>query len=251
VVLLAKNNFPVLDLHSHLKGGLTLDELLAWSRKTGIGYGVAVNCGLGFAVTNDAGVEAFLATVRGQPVFAGMQAEGREWVNLFTPATLAKFDYVFTDSMTWTDDHGRRMRLWIKDEVEVGDPQEFMETLVRRIEGIFDHEPIDIYVNPTYLPDVLAADYDRLWTEARMDRVVAAAKRNGIAIEINSRFKLPGQAFIRRAKAAGLKFTLGTNNGERDLGRLEYSLQMIRECGLGWEDMWMPGPNARSKRWTP
>ena len=43
---------------------------------------------------------------------------------------------------------------------------------------ILDTEPIDIYVNPTFLPDVIAAEYDALWTPERMDRVIAAAARN-------------------------------------------------------------------------
>ena len=57
--------------------------------------------------------------------------------------------------MTWTDNRGRRMRLWIPEEVgSISDPQEFMETLVERTVGILENEPIEIYVNPTFLPDV-------------------------------------------------------------------------------------------------
>ena len=86
-----------------------------------------------------------------------MQAEGREWVTMFSPETIAKFDYVFTDSMTWTNDRGKRMRLWIPNEVEIGDKQAFMDMLVERAVGILTNEPIDIYVNPTFLPEVIAS----------------------------------------------------------------------------------------------
>ena len=35
--------------------------------------------------------------------------------------------------MTWTDNHGKRMRTWIPEEVgTIADPQEFMDTLVSR-----------------------------------------------------------------------------------------------------------------------
>jgi hypothetical protein len=47
------------------------------------------------------------------------------------------------------------------------------------------------------------------------------------------------------AKQAGVKFSIGTNNADRDLGRIEYALQMIRECGLTWQNMWMPKPDGR------
>jgi len=236
----SRANFPVVDFHTHLKGGLTLDELLASSRETGFGHGVAVNCGLGFAITNDAGIDAFLRDFPRAPVFKGMQAEGREWVRLFSPAAIARFDYVFTDAMTIMDEQGRRSRLWIKEEVNIKDNQAFMERLVRTIEKIMAEEPIDIYVNPTFLPDVIAGEYDALWTEARKQRVIAAAAKNRIAIEISSRYELPKADFIRAAKKAGVKFTLGTNNPGREVLRNEYGLRMIRECGLSWQDMWTP-----------
>ncbi|HUU12486.1 MAG TPA: family 16 glycoside hydrolase [Terriglobia bacterium] len=236
-------NFPVVDYHTHLKGGLTLEEALAESRRLGIMYGIAVNCGLGFPITNDAGAEEFLASMKGQSVFVAMQGEGREWVKLFSKETIAKFDYAFTDAMTFTDDSGKRMRLWIKEEVgEIPDKDGFMKMYVDRILGVLNNEPIDIYVNPTFLPEVIAADYDRLWTPERMQKVIDAANKNGVAIEINSRYRLPSAAFIKAAKKGGVKFSFGTNNGERDLGRLEYCVAMAKECGLEWRDVFVPKP---------
>ena len=38
--------FDIIDLHAHLKGGLTIEGLLSHSRETGIRYGVAANCAL-------------------------------------------------------------------------------------------------------------------------------------------------------------------------------------------------------------
>lgn len=244
------NNFPVIDLHTHLKGGLTLGDVLQRQYRTGINAGVAVNCGLGFAITNDAGIDRALEELRHPLIWAAMQAEGREWLRLFSPAAIARFDYVFTDAMTFSDAQGRRMRLWIPDEVHIEDPQRFMDLLVERTVGILENEPIDIWVNPTYLPEVLAADYDRLWTPERRARVIAAAVRHGVAIEINDRFRLPSATFLREAKAAGAKFTFGTNNGGReDLGALRHSARMVRECGLEWSDFWVPGQRpSRAQR---
>jgi hypothetical protein len=241
------DNIPMVDFHVHLKSDLTLEEALRRSRENGIFYGIAINGGLNFPVSNDAGLEPFLRQLDGQPVFKAFQAEGREWVRLFTRQALEKFDYIFTDSMTWTDDSGKRMRTWIKSEVgEIADPQKFMDTLVDRAVGILNNEPIDIYVNPTYVPDQLAPDYDRLWTPERMNRIVAALAANGVAMEINNRYRLPSPAFIRLAKQAGVKFACGTNNAaSADLGRNEYCLEMIRECNLRWQDFWVPPPGGQ------
>jgi hypothetical protein len=239
---LGRDNFPLVDLHAHLKGGLTLEQALELSRATGMFLGVALNCGKGFPVESDEAALAFLKEMEGQPVFVAMQAEGREWVDMFSPEVRAQFDYVFTDSMTFTDHRGERTRLWIPDEVEVGDPQAFMDMLVGKAVGILENEPIDIYVNPTFLPEVLADDYDTLWTDARMKKVIDAAVKNDVAIEINGRYKLPSERFLRMAKEAGAKFTFGTNNaGADDLGDWSYPLEMQRALELGWQDMFVPG----------
>jgi histidinol phosphatase-like PHP family hydrolase len=246
IIRLSGGNTPLVDFHTHLKGSLPLASALANSRRTGIFYGIPVNCGLGNQITNDAGAEAFLKTMAGQPAFAGMQAEGREWVKMFSKDTVAKFDYVITDSMTFTDDNGRRMRLWIKQEVpEIKDKQAFMDMLVSRIVGILNNEPIDIYVNPTFLPDQIAAEYEQLWTPERMQKVIDAAKKNDVAIEINNRYKLPSVAFLKAARAAGVKFSCGTNNEGAELGRDEYCLQMMRECGLRPTDFFLPKPDGQ------
>jgi hypothetical protein len=239
---LGRDNFPLVDLHAHLKGGLTLEQALELSRATGMFLGVALNCGKGFPVESDEAALAFLKEMEGQPVFVAMQAEGREWVDMFSPEVRAQFDYVFTDSMTFTDHRGERTRLWIPDEVEVGDPQAFMDMLVGKAVGILENEPIDIYVNPTFLPEVIADDYDTLWTDARMKKVIDAAVKNDVAIEINGRYKLPSERFLRMAKEAGAKFTFGTNNaGADDLGDWSYPLEMQRALELGWQDMFVPG----------
>ena len=41
-------NFPIIDFHVHLKGGLTIDQACENSTKLGINYGIAPNCGLKF-----------------------------------------------------------------------------------------------------------------------------------------------------------------------------------------------------------
>ncbi len=233
-------NFPVIDFHVHLKGGLTIAQACENSVKLGINYGIAPNCGLKFPVTDDKSLFAYMDTVQSKPIFRGMQAEGREWITLFSPEAVAKFDYVFTDGMTWTDHKGRRMRLWIPEEAFVDNEQQFMDELIGKIESVVSQEPVDIHVNPTFLPAVIAAKYDELWTDSRIDRFVKVLAQNGVALEINSRYKLPTEKILRKAKEAGVKFSFGTNNTGSDLGTLDYSLEMKDKLELTYKDMFMP-----------
>jgi hypothetical protein len=195
-----RHNIPMLDLHVHLVGGLTLEQAVARSLRDGIQYGAAVNGGLRERVTDDSAARAFVDSIKDGPFFVGFQAEGREWTGMFSRDAMAKFDYLITDSMTWTDNRGKLMRLWIPAEVgDIADRQSFMDTLVDRTVAILNGEPIDIYVNPTFLPDILASEYESLWTESRRRRVIDAAVKNGVAIELNNQYRLPGQTIGRLA----------------------------------------------------
>ncbi len=236
-----KQPMQITDLHVHLKGKLTIEDAAKKSAEEKIQYGIAVNCGIGFPVHNDNQIDSVLATFKGYPQFyVAMQAEGREWVNTFSKESIEKFDYVFTDAMTFTDEKGRRNRIWMKDETWIEDEQQFMDYLVNTLVKILETEPIDVYVNSTFLPQQMADRYDQFWTEERMDKVIKAAKDNNVAIEINNRYKIPSATFIKRAKAAGAKFTVGTNNADENFSGAEYALKMIEECKLSEQDFFLP-----------
>jgi hypothetical protein len=236
---------PLVDYHVHLKGGLTLEQALEKSRQAGITYGIAENCGLGFPVTNDEQLKQSFDRLEGRPVFKAMQAEGREWVNMFSPEEVARFDYVFSDALTFRDKQDRRTRLWMTNEVNIDDEQEFMDMYVDKIVTILENEPIDIFVNPTFLPAIIAERYDELWTQQRMQKVIQAAVKNDVAIEINARYRIPSVKFIKLAKQSGAKFSFGTNNGGNELGHLEYSLDVAEQCGLTKGDMFVPKPYGK------
>ena len=233
--------FQLTDLHVHCKGGFTLDDAVIKSKKENIRFGVVTNVGIGFPVHSDTQIDSVINSLKNYPQFLiGMQAEGREWLNNFSKESVNKFDYVFTDGMTFTDAKGRRNRIWIKEETWIDNEQEFMDYLVSTIVKILNTEPINMYVNPTYLPAQMADRYDSFWTQERMDRVIKAAKDHNIAIEINNRFRIPSAVFIARAKKAGIKFTVGTNNMDSNFSGAAYALEIIDKCHLTQQDFYQP-----------
>lgn len=239
IIRLHQEDFPVLDYHVHLKGGLTKEEAAKQSRKTGINYAIAPNCGIGFPITDDKGIYDFLQTMRSEPFILAMQAEGREWLTTFSQEARDEFDYVFTDALTFTDHKGRRTRLWIEEETWIDNEQQYMDLIVDKICMVLQ-EPVDIYVNPCFLPQQMADRYDEFWTEARMNKFVDALAKSGKALEINELYNIPNKAIILKAKDAGVKFTFGTNNVVPEVSMLEYSIRMKKECGLTAKDMYKP-----------
>ena len=240
IIRLQQANFPVIDFHVHLKGW-SQDQAMANSRKVGIFYGLAPNCGIGFPVTSDADIFTYLDTTKNLSSFQAMQGEGREWPTTFSRKARERFDYVFTDAMTFTDHKGRRTRLWMPNEVHIDIPQEqYMDIIVDRIVKVLKEEPINIYVNPTFLPEPMKPNYDKLWTDVRINMVIEALKTRRIALEINARYNLPSEKIIRAAKEAGVRFAFGTNNANSDIGKLEYCIEMMNNCGITERDMFFP-----------
>jgi hypothetical protein len=236
--------YPMIDYHIHMKGGVTLDDILDKSRRTGIFCSVAPNCGVGFPIDTNEKLEEFYQEYQNVPIFLAMQAEGREWVTTFEKESIAKYDYVFTDAMTFSDRKGNRMQIWIDEQVVIDDAQDFMELLVSTIEEVLDNEKIDIYANATFLPTVIADDYDLLWTDERMERVANALARNNIALEVSARYHIPGPALIKKAMAKGVKISFGTNNSDHDYANLDYCLEILELCNLQPDDFFIPKPHG-------
>lgn len=253
VIRLQQCDFPVIDYHVHLKGGLTKERAHAMSMNYGINYGVAPNAGeggVGRMLADDAEVYAYFDEVKAMPFLRGVQGEGRKWTATFSQAALGVFDYLFTDAMTIIDHKGRNSRIYRAEEVHYDGitRERYMEHLVDQTVLILTNEPADIYANPTYLPDDMAPDYDKYWTHERVERVLDVLQRNGIALEINARYRIPSFDIIRRAKERGIRFTFGTNNVDADFGRLEYCIEAIERCGLTADDIWFPSMSVRRSR---
>ena len=253
VIRLQQRDFPVIDYHVHLKGGLTKELAHALSMNYGIVYGVAPNAGeggVGRMLADDEEAYAYFDEVEKMPFLRGVQGEGRKWTATFSQEALGVFDYLFTDAMTIIDHKGRNSRIYRPEEVHYdGVTKEgYMDRLVDQTVLILANEPADIFAKPTYLPDDMAPDYDEYWTDGRVERILDVLQRHGIALEINARYRIPSFDIIRRAKERGIRFTFGTNNVDADFGRLEYCVEAVERCGLTADDMWFPSMSVRRSR---
>jgi len=234
--------FPLVDFHVHLDNS-TIEKVLELSAERGVKFGIVEHAGTKenvypVVLSNDGELLAYVKMLEGKPVYKGVQAEYNDWVGCFSKGALGQLDFVLTDTMTFPGKDGRRMKLWEK-EAEIGDPGVFMDRFVDWHLQIISG-PVNILANVSWLPTPLSEDYDKWWTEARMAKVIEAAVKRGIAIEISSSFKLPKMPFLKIAKAAGAKFTFGSNGRYPNMGKLEYSIHMAKELGLKRSDVFVP-----------
>ena len=249
------SDLPRLDLHVHLDNS-TIDKVLELAQERGVKFGIVEHAGTKenkypVVLSNDEELGRYLAMLDGKPVYRGVQTEWTDWVACFSQEMLARLDYILTDAMTFPGRDGQRVKLWEKDvesRVEMADKQAFMDRYVDWYVAIIEQQPIDILANVSWLPAPLAADYDAYWTEDRIRRVANAAVQHGVALEISSGYQLPKRGFLEVAKAAGVKFTFGSNGRYPNMGKLDYSLAMARDLGLTKADVFVPSKSDQSPR---
>ena len=99
---------------------------------------------------------------------------------------------------------------------------------------------LNIFGWPLFLPVCIARDYYTLWTEERMQKIIAALKKRNLAVEINDLAHTPHEKFILMAKEQGLKFTFGSDTRDQKAGRLDYCKYIAKKCNLKRDDFFIP-----------
>ena len=249
-------DFPIVDFHVHLDNS-TIDKALELSRERNVKFGIVEHAGTKenkypVVLSNDEELGKYLDMLEGKPVYRGVQAEYSDWTKGFSTKGLARLDYVLTDAMTFPGKDGKRVKLWEKDaesRVDMSDKQAFMDRFVDWHLEMIEQTPIDIFANVSWLPASMADDYDTYWTPARIKKFVDAALRRQIALEIG--LKQPKLTFLRIAKEAGIKFSIGSNGRYPNMGKVEPCVQMAKQLGLKREDMFVPAPDGQKavQRW--
>jgi histidinol phosphatase-like PHP family hydrolase len=125
------------------------------------------------------------------------------------------------------------------------DKQSFMDRYVDWHVQVMAKEPFDILANVSWLPAGMAEEWETYWTPSRMTKVIEAAVKYGVALEINSRYNLPKLSFLKLAKAAGVKFSFGSNGRYPDMGKLEHCQSMAKALDLKPSDMFAPAPDGK------
>jgi hypothetical protein len=240
---LTADDLPRIDLHVHLhddEDGKTMTpaEALPLSRRLGVQFGVLGEGGCGGDIRDNATLAEFLRGFEGVAMYRGLQVYGFDWTRCLSEEGRRRLDYLAADALIFPDREGKSVRLWLPG-VRFDDPQDFMERYVAFNVRVLS-QPIQVWANPTFLPEILQPRYDELWTPVRMRRLIDAAVANGVAIELNSRYRIPSAGFVRLAKAAGAKFTFGSNGHVKGIGDISYGLEIARQCGLTKSDIWVP-----------
>lgn len=262
-----KTPFTLYDMHIHLRGGMTTEKAIERQQATGIRSGVLENHGRAWPINDNEALKKHLdevdklrgrkhthyQRVPGRPgkrqlvsiypqryVFVGIQVNDRDWYKTIDPELHKRLDFVLADTMIMgTNRDGKPCKLWMEDTYDIDDVDAWMERYVEHNLQVLN-EPITILANPTYLPSRIADQYDRLWTEQRMDKIIDTAIKNKVALEIQAESPFPKMSFLKRAKAKGAKFSFGTNNHDDRVHDMSRWHEAIEELQLTERNIFVP-----------
>jgi hypothetical protein len=237
------DGIPQVDYHVHIGDGITVQQAVAVAGRRGLKFGLLQHAGVkghGYAVSDDQELHAWVRSLDGLPVFKGIEGEGTDWMSAFSKTAIAALDYVQADPLAVPDSNGTPMQIW-RPDFRPGNVQAFMDRYVDYHLLLITTHPIDILAVPTFLPDVLRPDYRRLWTSRRAQAVIDALVKFNVALEIDSRFRVPELGFLELAKSAGVKFAFGSNyQTMKDLGDISYCVQVARRLHVTGDHVFCP-----------
>jgi hypothetical protein len=236
------NHIAFIDQHIHTGGSFNLDSALQSFYKTGINLGLVIDVENLKKGKEDEMLASHISKYSHLPVFLGIFRNNLVPLEGVAEETRAQFDYVIGDINRFKNEKGQDVDV-LKNE-NIGDKEAFMNDYVKAITEGLDNGGLDILAAPTLLPESLAAEYDQLWTPARMASVIDAAKRNNVAIEVYTPHRIPSIAFLKLAKEKGCLFSTGGLFKENKMSEPDYFYDVIDQCKLDYKDIYIPGnPN--------
>ncbi|HEV2150376.1 MAG TPA: hypothetical protein VGR37_23455 [Longimicrobiaceae bacterium] len=241
------------DLHAHTTmsdGSLPLERVVEVARERGVEIGIADHVSSRNAemfVADEAEVRRYLDALEGAPVFrSGEFCWCDELWRDLPDEVMERFDYrIGSNHGFWLPDGTMGSPWWERLPAPWrGREQELMEIMARNLCDMVRSMPIHIAAHSTLTPPALLeleADPHAWWTEDREDRYVEALAGSGVAMEISNRYRLPHDRLLRKAREAGVSFTLGSDgHTEAQVARLEWAAETARRVGITDADLFVP-----------
>lgn len=87
-----------------------------------------------------------------------------------------------------------------------------LEGILRVVAAACEEVRLDILGHPTLSPLAAFPDPETAYPAEWQDRLFALCVRHGVALEVNESYRLPHPGFLRRARAAGATFSVGSDS---------------------------------------
>lgn len=227
------------DLHTHTlysDGKLTPEEVFSIAKDRGYLVGISDHCGEGsFQINSDDRFRQYLRALEGLPVFRSAELDLGTEIRI-SRQLLDECDYLIGGVHSIGDLN------FFDNQARLPASQAVIEQMLDLIETKSQQYRFHILAHPGLLPSKLRPEAGKILDYKWSQRLVALAVKYGFALEISSRWELPGYETVQMALEAGVKVSLGSDGHGRDTAcLLGYSLEMVEKAGICPGGMFDPG----------
>ncbi|HET7273820.1 MAG TPA: hypothetical protein VFI91_01485 [Longimicrobiaceae bacterium] len=243
------------DLHSHTimsDGELPLRRVVELAAERGVAIGISDHISSRNPdrfVATEGDFRLYLDALKAEPVFRSGEFCWCDRFGETLPAELLdRLDYRIGSNHGFELPDGTFASPWWTSLPGIwsDQPHVLMEVMVQNLCDMVRTMPIQIAAHPTLMPPALMGiegDVHAWWTDDLEDRFVEAAAESGVALEISNRYRLPHDRFLRKAKQAGVRFSLGSDgHDEEQVARLNWSVETARRVGITTADLFVATP---------
>lgn len=113
-------------------------------------------------------------------------------------------------------------------------PEELARDYLKSVMNVMERQRVDILVHPfqfhRYLAPYLSPD--------EINEFVKLAAKKEVAVELNSKYRVPDENFLRECLREGVKLSMGTDaHTAAEVGRVDWPMAMLRRVGARAEDL--------------
>ena len=229
------------DLHTHTifsDGKLAPEEVCSIAKAKGYLVGISDHCGEGsFQINSDDRFRHYLQALDGLPVFRSAELDLGTEIRI-SRQLLNECDYLIGGVHSIGDLN------FFDSQAQVAAPQAITEQMLDLIETKAQQHRFHILAHPGLLPLKLRPEAEKILDNKWSQLLVGLALEYDFALEISSRWELPGYETMQIALEAGVRFSLGSDgHGRETVCLLDHSLAIVNKLGIAEENIF---PGKRS-----
>jgi histidinol phosphatase-like PHP family hydrolase len=235
------------DCHAHTRhsdGKLTVPELVERATSLGVRPSVSdhMSCAVAKGVRTVVGVNAYLDDLEHYPVLRGGEFCWHDTLWRTLPAeTVRRFTHRLGSLHAVRLPDGSYVRAFTPQLPPGLTPAAYMRAHVDSLEHLAREMPVDVIAHPAIAPPAMHhIPLEERWSEQLEERAVTALAQAGIVFELSNRYPVH-ERLVRRAHAAGVRFSLGSDGHSREqVADIRKPLALARSIGVRDEDLYDP-----------
>jgi len=132
------------------------------------------------------------------------------------------------------------IKFW-SDSSPIWDPKGFVEKVRVALIKAMESGILDVIAHVSWLPEMIRKETHRVITNDWIKSVVDACCDWGVAVELNSAWKVPDERFVEYCVKKGVKLSIGSDAHQRlMIGKTDYAVNILKRIKVPKDLIFLP-----------